>query len=102
MIFTAILHAAVLFASFCFSLPIQDNSTTSVLPPLPRLVIYFQTTHDAEGNPISMLPLVTEQNIALTHLIVCSFHINLDGEIHLNDYPPDNPLFYTLWNVCTI
>ncbi|KAK7732517.1 hypothetical protein SLS53_008402 [Cytospora paraplurivora] len=45
-----------------------------------------------------MLPLVTEKNIALTHLIVCSFHINLNGEIHLNDYPPDNPLFYTLWN----
>lgn len=65
---------------------------------LPRLVIYFQTTHDSDGNPISMLPLITEQNIALTHLIVCSFHVNADSVIHLNDYPPDVPHFYTLWN----
>lgn len=104
MIFTAILHAAVFYASFCFSLPVQDasTSTTVVSPELPRLVIYFQTTHDSEGNPISMLPLITEQNIALTHLIVCSLHINLNGEIHLNDYPPSNPLFYTLWNETVI
>jgi hypothetical protein len=65
---------------------------------LPRLVIYFQTTHDAEGNPISMLPLIQEQGIALTHLIVCSLHINLNSTIHLNDYPPSDPSFYTLWN----
>lgn len=104
MIFTAFLHAAVFYASFGFALPMQDASTATmaVLSELPRLVIYFQTTHDNEGNPISMLPLVTEQNIALTHLIVCSFHINLNGEIHLNDYPPSYPLFYTLWNETVI
>ncbi|KAJ4394840.1 hypothetical protein N0V93_004060 [Gnomoniopsis smithogilvyi] len=45
-----------------------------------------------------MLPLITEQGIALTHLIVCSFHINVGSVIHLNDYPPDDPHFYTLWN----
>ncbi|KKY33732.1 putative chitinase 3 [Diaporthe ampelina] len=45
-----------------------------------------------------MLPLITELDIALTHLIVCSFHINYGGEIHLNDYPPHYPLFSTLWN----
>lgn len=65
---------------------------------VPRLVIYFQTTHDSDGNPISMLPLITEQGIALTHLIVCSFHVNVGGVIHLNDYPPDVAHFYTLWN----
>ncbi|KAJ2984341.1 hypothetical protein NQ176_g28 [Zarea fungicola] len=65
---------------------------------LPRLVVYFQTTHDQNGNPISMLPLINEKGIALTHLIVCSFHINRDSEVHLNDYPPDDPHFYTLWN----
>lgn len=104
MIFTAFLHAAVFYASFGFSLPMQDASTATiaVLSELPRLVIYFQTTHDNDGNPISMLPLVTEQDIALTHLIVCSFHINLNGEIHLNDYPPSYPLFYTLWNETVI
>lgn len=65
---------------------------------VPRLVIYFQTTHDDDGNPISMLPLITEQGIALTHLIVCSFHVNAGSVIHLNDYAPDVPHFYTLWN----
>lgn len=73
---------------------------------MPRLVIYFQTTHNAAtGQPISMLPLITEQEISLTHLIVCSFHLgNQDsgGAIHLNDYPPDDPLFYTLWNETAI
>lgn len=102
MMFTATLRSAILYASLCFSLPllsVRDAATTNaILPALPRLVIYFQTTHDGSGTPISVLPLVTEKNIALTHLIVCSFHINLNGEIHLNDYPPDNPLFYTLWN----
>lgn len=45
-----------------------------------------------------MLPLINEKNIALTHLIVCSLHINENSEVHLNDYPPSNPIFYTLWN----
>jgi Glycosyl hydrolases family 18 len=44
-----------------------------------------------------MLPLITKQNIALTHLIVCSFHINAGSVIHLNDYPPSDAHFNTLW-----
>ncbi|KAK3317289.1 glycoside hydrolase family 18 protein [Cercophora scortea] len=67
---------------------------------VPRLIIYYQTTHDSKtGRPISMLPLITEKNIALTHLIVCSFHIDPNGSVlRLNDYPVDHPHFYTLWN----
>ncbi|KAG6006883.1 hypothetical protein E4U21_006602 [Claviceps maximensis] len=68
------------------------------IDPLPRLIVYFQTTHDQRGHPISMLPLVKQKGIALTHLIICSLHVNHGGEIHLNDYPPSHPLFYTLWN----
>jgi hypothetical protein len=45
-----------------------------------------------------MLPLINEKEIALTHLIVCSLHINKDSVVHLNDFPPSNPRFYTLWN----
>ncbi|KAM3448454.1 hypothetical protein MY5147_009919 [Beauveria neobassiana] len=81
---------------------VQANAEASVTATassgLPRLVVYFQTTHDQRGNPISMLPLINEKGIALTHLIVCSLHINKDSEIHLNDYPPGDPHFYTLWN----
>lgn len=78
-------------------MPVQDVSKRA-RSALPRLVIYFQTTHDSNGNPISMLPLINEQGIALTHLIVCSFHVNAGSVIHLNDYPPDDPRFSTLWN----
>lgn len=44
-----------------------------------------------------MLPLVTEKRIALTHLIICSFHVNAGGPIHLNDLPPGDPRFNTIW-----
>ncbi|KAF4631335.1 hypothetical protein G7Y89_g6798 [Cudoniella acicularis] len=86
-----------LLATLCFSIPVDGNVARAATADLPRLVIYFQTTHDSNGNPISMLPLITEKNISLTHLIVCSFHINLNSIIHLNDYPPSDPHFNTLW-----
>lgn len=98
MRFSALSSVLTLLASFSSALPVQDATSVAVYPELPRLVIYFQTTHDSNGDPISMLPLITELDIALTHLIVCSFHINYGSEIHLNDYPPSYPLFSTLWN----
>jgi hypothetical protein len=64
---------------------------------LPRLAIYFQTTHDSAGNPISMLPLVNEQRIALTHLLVCSLHVQNDHTVHLNDLLWNDPKFDTMW-----
>lgn len=98
---------ALSFVGLAAAIPLQDATTPPavakrVTSELPRLVIYFQTTHDADGNPVSMLPLVEEQGIALTHLIVCSFHISDTDPIHLNDYPPDDPRFYTLWNETAI
>lgn len=84
--------------------PIQEVGLAERAAPtdLPRLVIYYQTTHDQNNNPISMLPLITEKNIALTHLIVCSFHINLGSEVHLNDFPPSNSRFNTLWEEAAV
>ncbi|KAJ3498531.1 hypothetical protein NLG97_g1048 [Lecanicillium saksenae] len=76
----------------------QASASAQAILELPRLVVYFQTTHDQNGSPISMLPLINEKGIALTHLIVCSLHINKDSVIHLNDYPPGDPHFSTLWN----
>lgn len=76
----------------------STSSSSSTADGLPRLIVYFQTTHDSSGRPISMLPLVQEKNIALTHLIVCSLHINQNSEVHLNDYPPSDARFQTLWN----
>ncbi|TFK97366.1 chitinase 3 [Pterulicium gracile] len=66
---------------------------------LPRLAIYYQTTHTEAtgGDPISILPLITEKGIALTHLYVCTFHVKYNNIIHLNDFPPNHPRFRTLW-----
>ncbi|GAO14758.1 uncharacterized protein UV8b_04550 [Ustilaginoidea virens] len=83
-------------AALCLASPVTQ--AVRAISQLPRLIVYFQTTHDSNGNPISMLPLVNEKGIALTHLIVCSLHVNENGRIHLNDYPPSDPRFYTLWN----
>lgn len=83
--------------SISSAVPVQELPKRAI-SELPRLVIYFQTTHDSAGNPISMLPLIYEKGIALTHLIVCSLHVNANSVIHLNDYAPDDPHFYTLWN----
>ncbi|KAG7285002.1 hypothetical protein NEMBOFW57_009620 [Staphylotrichum longicolle] len=79
------------------ALPFQPQ--TSVPPSdLPRLILYYQTTHDSAGRPISILPLVNTQHIALTHLIVGALHVNPNQTIHLNDHPPSHPIFHILWN----
>ncbi|KAE9376016.1 glycoside hydrolase family 18 protein [Stipitochalara longipes BDJ] len=95
-----IIFLFALLAPICLSIPVHNHHnhvSSATTADLPRLVIYFQTTHDSNGNPISMLPLITQQNISLTHLIVCSFHINAGSVIHLNDFPPSDTRFNTLW-----
>ncbi|KAL7931878.1 glycoside hydrolase family 18 protein [Trichoderma chlorosporum] len=93
---SAFVYFTSLLATLSLASPVKNLRAEPT--DLPRLIIYFQTTHDSNNNPISMLPLINEQGIALTHLIVCSFHINQGGVVHLNDFPPDDPHFYTLWN----
>ncbi|KAL2192945.1 glycoside hydrolase family 18 protein [Corynascus similis CBS 632.67] len=88
------LVASLPWAVTATALELQPNRTH---PELPRLMLYFQTTHDAAGRPISLLPLVHKQHIALTHLIVAAFHINPNGTIHLNDHHPSHPRYSTLW-----
>ncbi|OAQ90492.1 coagulation factor 5/8 type domain-containingprotein [Purpureocillium lilacinum] len=84
-------------AGLASALPAPEVPTTSSTWN-PRLILYFQTTHDRNGRPISMLPLVKEKGIAMSDLYICSFHVNAGGVIHLNDYPPSDPRFLTLWN----
>lgn len=67
-------------------------------PALPRLITYYQTHHTPSGQHISILPLVQQPNIALTHVILAAIHINEDPEaITLNDHPPSHPRFAPLW-----
>ncbi|TDZ68365.1 Chitinase 2 [Colletotrichum trifolii] len=66
--------------------------------PLPRVITYYQTHHTPEGKPISILPLVTQPGISVTHVILAAIHINDDPDnLTLNDHRPDNPRFLTLW-----
>ncbi|GAB0138943.1 hypothetical protein EsDP_00007162 [Epichloe bromicola] len=66
--------------------------------PLPRLITYYQTHHDPSGNPISILPLVTQPSISITHVILAAIHINSrPQDLTLNDHPPNHPRFQTLW-----
>ncbi|KAI0490562.1 glycoside hydrolase family 18 protein [Xylaria cf. heliscus] len=65
---------------------------------LPRLILYYQTTHTPDGTPISILPLITQPGIAVTHLIVAAIHLNEDPDaLTLNDHPPSDPRFATTW-----
>ncbi|KAJ3507383.1 hypothetical protein NLJ89_g6333 [Agrocybe chaxingu] len=65
---------------------------------LPRIITYYQTHHDSDGKPISVLPLITRPGIAITHVILAAIHINSNPlEITLNNHHPSNPRFQTLW-----
>ena len=67
-------------------------------PALPRLITYYQTHHTPSGTPISVLPLLQNPGISLTHLILAAIHINEDPSgLTLNDHPPSHPRFTTLW-----
>ncbi|KAI1340859.1 glycoside hydrolase family 18 protein [Xylariaceae sp. FL0016] len=77
--------------------------TSSPTPPLPRIVLYHQTTHDPQGNPISILPLITQPGLSLTHLIIAAIHINEDPNgLTLNDHPPSDPRYTTTWAECRV
>ncbi|KAM3504356.1 hypothetical protein MY11210_008388 [Beauveria gryllotalpidicola] len=66
--------------------------------PLPRLITYYQTLHDGDGKSISILPLITQPDIAVTHVILAALHINEDPDaLTLNDHAPDDPRHHTAW-----
>ncbi|RFU30715.1 hypothetical protein B7463_g5627, partial [Scytalidium lignicola] len=67
-------------------------------PSTPRIVIYYQTLHTPDGRPISILPIVTQPNIEVTHINVAAIHLNdPPGNITLNDHVPSDPRYLTLW-----
>ncbi|PNY26664.1 Chitinase 1 [Tolypocladium capitatum] len=66
--------------------------------PLPRIITYYQTHHDPSGKHISVLPLLTQPAISVTHVILAAIHLNHDPRhLTLNDHSPDHPRFHTLW-----
>ncbi|KAI9047212.1 hypothetical protein LZ554_008666 [Drepanopeziza brunnea f. sp. 'monogermtubi'] len=73
------------------------------MPPIPasdtpRIVIYYQTQHNQDGTPCSILPIITQPNIRVTHVNLAAIHLNdPPGNIHLNDHAPSDPRYLTLW-----
>src|SRR5690242_9327885 len=67
-------------------------------PSTPRLITYYQTHYDRDGNFISILPFVKEPGISVTHVNLAAIHINDDpNNLTLNDHVPDHPKFDILW-----
>ncbi|KAJ7270022.1 glycoside hydrolase superfamily [Mycena haematopus] len=65
-----------------------------------RVAVYYQTQYDSSmaanspyGHYVSPLPLLT----LITHLFLAAFHIDSDKSVHLNDNPPEDPMFTQMW-----
>jgi hypothetical protein len=81
------------------------NVSLSITPPkppptrqhLPRLVLYAQTFYEDANylKSVSLLPLI--HNPAVTHVNIAAFHLNGPGLINLNDFPPSDSRYNTLW-----
>ncbi len=60
----------------------------------PKIIIYYQTFIGLQG-------LLTHRPIPVTHIHVCSIHFGMNEDktpyIHLNNYPPSDPQFDTVW-----
>ncbi|KAI1824829.1 glycoside hydrolase superfamily [Xylaria intraflava] len=75
--------------------------TVGAAPPDDhRVVIYYQTGLGTNTDHVSLLPLIqSESTISVTHVLVAALHlIDDDGGIHLNDNPPDDSIFDTMWS----
>lgn len=59
-----------------------------------RIIYYYQTF-------VGLRPILDQNPIKVTHIHLSSFHFGLDSNnepyIHLNDFPPDNEQFKTVW-----
>lgn len=68
------------------------------IPHRPRVITYYQTHHNPDGTPISVLPLIEGGTTSLTHLILAALHINdHPAALTLNDHPPSHARNATLW-----
>lgn len=74
--------------------------TSGVLSDDHRVVVYYQTTnaHGSYGDHVSLLPLVYDRrDISVTHVLLAAIHLNDSDGVHLNDFPPWDPLFDDVW-----
>ncbi|KAI0435179.1 glycoside hydrolase superfamily [Xylaria sp. FL0064] len=74
--------------------------TVAAAPPDDhRVVIYYQTGLGTDTTHVSLLPLIQQGTISVTHVLIAALHIiDDDGGLHLNDQPPDSSVFDTMWS----
>ncbi|GAP87811.1 putative glycoside hydrolase family 18 protein [Rosellinia necatrix] len=65
-----------------------------------RVVIYYQTGLGTDTTHVPLLPLIqAEPSISVTHLLIAALHIiDDDTGLHLNDKPPSDAIFDTMWS----
>lgn len=98
MKFLNILSLLPLIQAIPIELPAVQSSTRDVAAT-PRLAVYVQTYHDEynKDTNLSILPL-SGTDIQATHVILAALHVmGTPGLIHLNDDPPDAPMYDELW-----
>jgi chitinase len=80
-------------------------STVQAASNVKRVIYYYQTQYD-NGTYVSLSPIWTMLDPAtkkpyVSDVMVAAFHLghNTDGTpyIHLNDNPPTDPMFTTMW-----
>ena len=64
-----------------------------------KIIYYYQTF-------TGLLPILNSKQITVTHIYISSIHFGINKDkslyIHLNDNPPDDSKFNTLWNECKL
>ena len=102
--FAALASAILALTSTTYALPHsliisrQNNDAATSAAAPPRLVAYIQTFRSVDGGPLSLLPLLQE-NTGVTHVLLSAVHLNEQpGDINLNDHPPSDPMYDTLWS----
>lgn len=81
------------------AIPVDPLTAQNPAATTPRLAVYVQTYHDEynKDTNLSLLPLLGA-DIQPTHVILAALHVmSTPGDIHLNDDPPDAPMYDELW-----
>ncbi len=89
------------WAAKCFAFLAPFVCAVSAAPPDDhRVVIYYQTGLGTDTTHVSLLPLIqAEDTISVTHVLIAAMHvIDDDGGLHLNNDPPDSPIYDTMWS----
>jgi len=83
------------------SLALLAPLASAAPPDDHRVVIYYQTGLGTNiPDHVSLLPLIqAEDHVSVTHLLIAALHvIDDDSGLHLNDNPPNDPIYDTMWS----